>query len=97
MSTTESKSFFEYYDITDPTPYETDTTIFPGEQCALCEKPFYKGDEILMLSHRTVGHDRFWIHRQCLAERMGGLKLDFYAALDVLDELGFDVEEWEED
>lgn len=91
------KGFYEYYDITDPTPYETDSTIFEDDECALCGKGFHKGDEILMLSHRSITHDRFWMHRNCLMERMGRLGISSFTALDVLDELEFEVEEWEEE
>ena len=83
------KGFYEYYDITDPTPYETDTRILDGEECMICGREFHRGERIMEMKHRELSHDRFLLHEACLNRIKG------WDMLDVLDDLGFEVDETE--
>lgn len=87
-------SFFQQGDITDPTPYETDSRVAEGCECLLCEKEFHKGEEVIELRHCTLRHDRFLIHKDCLRFKPNGWEES--EVLGILEELGFDWEEKEE-
>ena len=86
--------FFQQGDITDPTPFETDTTVAEGCECLLCEKEFRKGEPVIELRHVRLSHDRFLIHQERLRYKPNGW--DESEVLGVLEELGFSAEEKEE-
>lgn len=87
-------SYFQQYDITDPTPYETDTRAAEGCECPICGREFHKNEPVVEAKHGTLGHDRFLIHRDCLRFRPGGFAEE--DVLGVLELLGFETEEKEE-
>ena len=89
-----SAFYFQQQDITDPTPYETDTTVAEGCECLLCEKEFHKGEAVIELHHGRLNHDRFLIHQECLRYKPNGWEES--EVLGILEELGFSAEEKEE-
>lgn len=94
MSTTDHPvSYYQHLDITDPTPYEHDSTVYEGTDCMICEDCFHEGERILRLVHRSLNHDRFWIHERCFQKRFGIVSDE---VRDILDDLGFEVEEGDE-
>ena len=85
--------FYQQADITDPTPYEDDTSVMEGEECMLCQMEFHRGEGIMEMMHRTLDHDRFYFHRDCLRIWFRGREEEILGALD---DFGFEVEEREE-
>lgn len=87
-------SFYAALDITDPTPYEHDDRVLEDCVCLLCGRGFHKGEEAEELKHRSLGHDRFLVHRNCFTKYPVQVREKF---LDILDDFGFEMDEVEED
>ena len=87
-------SYYQERDMTDPTPYETDTRVAEGCECLLCGKEFHRNEPVVEVKHHALRHDRFIIHKECLRYKPNGW--DESEVLGVLDELGFYAEEKEE-
>ena len=89
-------SYYQQLDITDPTPYETDTRILDGEECMICGEEFRIGERIMEMKHRELSHDRFLFHEDCLRntlhDEMFTTLWDFYGFME---DFGFEVDETE--
>lgn len=85
------RHYFEYYDITDPTPwYDEKEEYYDGATCPFCGEAFERGDDVLEIEHREIGKDFFVVHQACVRRRYSNAH-DQSVIDDFLDEAGFEV------
>lgn len=83
-------SYYQHNDIIDPTPYEKEPEDL-GFDCPICGDPIRRGDKIVIIGRDSLVRDVV-VHLLCLNHRAGGREAA-YNVMNVLEDLGFEIEE----